>query len=96
VLAVGFLSVTAVWLVPVGGRLGVGGIARDVLLLGSGAADLCYLAHPPPQFHALAVTAAALGLALPVLAVTMYLQRGRAPIALLPGARQDAHHERLA
>jgi hypothetical protein len=62
-LATGFVPPTLLWVIPVLGRLGVDGFARDVLLLGSPAAALYYLPHPPPEFYALATVAAALGLA---------------------------------
>lgn len=62
-LAAGFVPGTLLWVVPVLGRLGVAGFARDVLLLGSPAAALYYLPHPPPEYYAVAVVAAALGLA---------------------------------
>jgi hypothetical protein len=63
-LVAGFVPVTLLWVVPVLGRLGLAGFARDVLLLGSPAAALYYLPHPPPEFYAVAVVGAALGLAL--------------------------------
>ncbi len=63
VLAAGFVPPTLLWVVPVVARLGVEGFARDVLLLGSPAAALYYLPHPAPEFYAVAVVGAALGLA---------------------------------
>ena len=77
-LALGFVPATLVWVVPVLARLGVAGFARDVLLLGSPAAALYYLAHPPPEFYAVAVVAGALGFALAGYAVA----RGWLPSAV--------------
>ena len=63
-LAAGFAVPTLAWAIPVLGRLGIDGFLRDVLLIGSGAADLYYLPHPPPELYAAVVTAAVLGIAL--------------------------------
>lgn len=62
-LAAGAVPVTLLWVIPVLGRLGVEAFGREVLLLGSPAAALYYLPHPPPEFYAVAVVGAALGLA---------------------------------
>ena len=63
VVAVAFALPTALWVAPVLARLGAAGFARDVLLIGSGAADLYYLDHPRPQIYALVVTAGVLAVA---------------------------------
>jgi hypothetical protein len=77
-LAAGFVPPTLVWVVPVLGRLGLAGFARDVLLLGSPAAALYYLAHPPPQLYALGIVVAVLGGAL----VGRAIARGWVSLAL--------------
>ncbi|MBI5506243.1 MAG: hypothetical protein HY899_15715 [Deltaproteobacteria bacterium] len=63
VVALAFALPTLLWALPVAARLGAEGFAREVLLIGSGAADLYYLRHPVPQMYALAVAAAVLAIA---------------------------------
>ena len=63
VLGVSFLVPTSLWVIPVLGKLGVEGFARDVLLIGSNAARLYYEAPEAPQRYALAVVGTAVGLA---------------------------------
>jgi len=87
VLAVAFALPTLAWALPVLARLGAQGFAREVLLIGSGAADLYYLDHPRPQFYALAVTAAVLAVALAGRAVAVRrLRPAPAAAALAIGA----------
>lgn len=82
VLGLGFAVPTAVWAVPLFSRLGAAGFERDVLLIGSGAAELYYSGHPPPEPYALLVT-----VALAAAALGGYLvARGRVrPLILLAG-----------
>jgi hypothetical protein len=63
VLAATFSVATGVWALPLLARMGVEAFARDVLLVGSGAADLYHLAYPSAEPYALAVTAALAGFA---------------------------------
>lgn len=60
----GFAIPTLAWALPVLSRLGVDGFIHDVLLIGSGAAELYYLPHPPPELYAVAVTIAVAMIAL--------------------------------
>jgi hypothetical protein len=89
-LGLGFVPPTLVWVVPVLARLGVAGFARDVLLLGSPAAALYYLPHPPPELYAVAVVVGVLGFAVAGRAVatgrlapTMPVLLGAAAVAAL-------------
>ena len=63
IVAAAFLGVTLLWLVPVARSLGLASTLRDVLLIGSGYAELYYTSHPPPELYAAAVVGAAVGLA---------------------------------
>lgn len=63
VLAAGFVVPTAVWVVPFATLLGPERFASDVLLIGSGAAELYYTSHPAPEPYAVATVMGALALA---------------------------------
>ncbi len=84
-LAAGFAVPTLTWAIPVLGRLGIDGFLRDVLLIGSGAADLYYLPHPPPELYSVVVTAAVLGIALVGRAIARGLVSPLPPFLLLVG-----------
>ncbi len=59
-----FGAVTLPWMALLLGRLGTEGMLRDVLLVGSGAAELYYKPYPPLEPWAVLVTALVLGTAL--------------------------------
>jgi hypothetical protein len=63
VLALGFLLPTLYWAVPLWWQLGSAHFATDVLLLGSGAAELYYTGHPAPEAYAAGAVVAAIGAA---------------------------------
>ncbi len=54
-LYIGFALPTAYWALPLLYELGLHSFLEEVLLLGSGAADLYYTGHPPPETLALAL-----------------------------------------
>jgi hypothetical protein len=64
VLGAAFVIPTAMWAHRLLGELGVEAFAREVLLLGSGAAELYYTGPPTPQPYALAAGLGAAALAL--------------------------------
>ncbi len=79
VLAVVFVALSLVWVVPVFSQLGTDRFAREVLLIGSSAADLYYIEYPPPGAYAAAVMAAVI-----VFAVTARLiGKGRLSVAMV-------------
>ncbi|HYC00250.1 MAG TPA: hypothetical protein VEC57_14030 [Candidatus Limnocylindrales bacterium] len=81
-LAAGFVPCTAVWAVPALARLGIEGFAREVLLIGSGAAGLYYVDHPTPQTYAVVTTLAAIGAAV----TSRLLARGHLPVRYVAAA----------
>jgi hypothetical protein len=75
-----FGALTAIWALPLVFKLGFAGFAHEVLLIGSGAAELYYLSHPAPEPYALAVTA---GLALLAAVSLMVERRVLSPVVAL-------------
>ncbi|HYC54029.1 MAG TPA: hypothetical protein VEL28_03725, partial [Candidatus Binatia bacterium] len=85
-LVAGFLPPMLAWAVPVLSRLGVEGFAREVLLIGSGAAGLYYVPHPLPQTYAVVTTLGALAAA----ALARLLARGHLPLRYVAAAAAAA------
>jgi hypothetical protein len=82
-LSLGFTLPTLLWLVPTLARLGLDGFARDVLLLGSGAAELYHTNHPAPEFFALVLAVGVVGF----VAVSLFIRKREVPfVALLAAA----------
>lgn len=63
-LSVPFLALSVPWLAFFWWRLGTAGFLREVLLIGSGAADIFYIPFPRPEPWGLLLTALAAGYAL--------------------------------
>ncbi|HUQ53538.1 MAG TPA: hypothetical protein VM692_15030, partial [Gammaproteobacteria bacterium] len=82
-LVAGFALPTIAWALPTLARLGTDGFLREVLLIGSNAAGIYWLAHPAPQLWA----AVSIGGALAVAGAGHLVARGRVrPAPLLAAA----------